>query len=313
VRYDVVDLAGPNAPIASHTIDRDVNPAYPQELQPRDRSRAASAAQIRQMASTLQPERLGASASPQEGAPILGPDNIVESGNGRILALAQAYNQGLPSAGAYRAWLEGNGYNTTGMQFPALVRRRMTELSPQARLAFTRESNIAPTASLSATEQAAVDAEKLRPSLLSQHAGGDVTRAGNRDFARSFVRSVANPGEEGALMLPDGTLSAQGSQRMRNALLHRAYQDKGLVGAMSEAADEDLRAFGGSMQDAAGEMARLRGSIENGHVSPIAISRRRSLMQRASSSWPGTKASRFPTSSPSRTPSIRSRRKPKRS
>ena len=57
---------------------------------------------------------------------------------------------------------------------------------------------------------------------------------------------------------PDGALSVQGAQRMRNALLHRAYGDSGLVGALAEAGDEDLKSFGGALQDAAGEMAHLR-------------------------------------------------------
>ncbi len=161
VRYAVRDLAAPDAPIASHTVDGEPNPEYPAALQPRDRSRQASTIQIRQMAPRLQPERLGASASPQEGAPIVGPDQAVESGNGRLLAIRHAYDQNMPSAQAYRAWLEQQGYSTEGMAQPALIRERTTPLSDQDRLSFARESNISATAGMSATEQAKLDAGKL--------------------------------------------------------------------------------------------------------------------------------------------------------
>ena len=268
VRYAVRDLAAPDAPIASHTVDGEPNPEYPAALQPRDRSRQASTIQIRQMAPRLQPERLGASASPQEGAPIVGPDQAVESGNGRLLAIRHAYDQNMPSAQAYRAWLEQQGYSTEGMAQPALIRERTTPLSDQDRLSFARESNVSATAGMSATEQAKLDAGKLSPAILDQYAGGDITRAANRDFARAFVRSVASPGEENQLFLPDGSLSVQGASRIRNALLQRAYGDSGLVGSLAEAGDDDLKSFGGAMQDAAGEMSRLRSAIEGGAVTP---------------------------------------------
>ena len=54
--YGVADLADLTA---SHTPDLQPNPAYPADLQPRDRTRAASGAQIADMAANLQPERLG--------------------------------------------------------------------------------------------------------------------------------------------------------------------------------------------------------------------------------------------------------------
>ncbi len=60
------------------------------ELQPRDRSRASSDEQINQIAATLDPQRLGASAEADRGAPIIGPDMIVESGNGRVQGIRRA-------------------------------------------------------------------------------------------------------------------------------------------------------------------------------------------------------------------------------
>ena len=72
--------------IASHDTNMNQNPSYPQELQPRDRERIASKIQVDKMAFNIQPELLG-KPKIQDGAPIIGKDNIVESGNGRVIAL----------------------------------------------------------------------------------------------------------------------------------------------------------------------------------------------------------------------------------
>src|SRR5574340_1001669 len=56
VRYEVVEA---DALITSHNSDLGPNPAFPPELQPRDRTRAMSQEQIAGIAANLQPERLG--------------------------------------------------------------------------------------------------------------------------------------------------------------------------------------------------------------------------------------------------------------
>lgn len=102
--YAVVDVGGL---IASNDTNMNVNPEYPQELQPRDRTRSASVNQVSDMARTLNPARLGESADVQSGSPIVGSDFVVESGNGRVLAIAQAMQQGLDTAKGYTSWLRG--------------------------------------------------------------------------------------------------------------------------------------------------------------------------------------------------------------
>ena len=81
---------------------------------------------------------------------------LVESGNARTLAIQRAYRE--RGGDDYRAWLDRQGYETTGFKEPVLVRRRVTELSPEDRAAFTREANERTTASFSAGEQAGADA-----------------------------------------------------------------------------------------------------------------------------------------------------------
>jgi len=67
--------------IASHGPDGRPNPAYPhaEGLQPRDRSAAPSQDQVRTIAARLIPERLLPNVEARTGAPIIGPDLVVES------------------------------------------------------------------------------------------------------------------------------------------------------------------------------------------------------------------------------------------
>lgn len=255
--------------VTSHTPDLQPNPAFPAELQPRDRSRIASDFQIANMSKNLQPERLGPSPSASEGAPVIGPGNLVESGNARVLAIRRALQEGGPSGQAYRQYLQAQGFEIPpGMAEPVLVRRRVTDLTPQERVRFTEEANAPSGLAMSATERAATDAQRVPPHVLDLYQGGDLSSPANRDFVRGFVRSVAEPGQEGALATATGALSREGEQRIQNALLHSAYEDPNLVGRLAEVGDENIRGFGGAMWDAAGDMARLRNDIKAGAVSP---------------------------------------------
>lgn len=65
--YEVKSL---NDLIVSNDQAYGVNPRYPSELQPRDRTREASRQQIEAMADDLKPEWLGESAKLSDGVPI---------------------------------------------------------------------------------------------------------------------------------------------------------------------------------------------------------------------------------------------------
>ena len=65
-----------DALVTSHDASLRANPAYPAELQPRERERAASAAQISGIVQKLDPARLGLSADAATGAPIVGADRL---------------------------------------------------------------------------------------------------------------------------------------------------------------------------------------------------------------------------------------------
>jgi hypothetical protein len=266
VEYRVVDARGLNT---SHHPDMTVNPRYPQDLQPRDRTRAGSEQQVTNLAANLEPRRLGASASTADGAPIVGADGLVESGNGRVLGIRRAYAQNGPQAASYRRFLEEQGFNTQGMAEPVLVRVRTTPMDSAERIRFAQESNGSTGLQLSAAEQAATDASRMGDAI-GAFRGGDPTSPENRDFVRAFAGRVADQNEAGGLVTADGKLSLQGEARVRNALLHTAYGDSGLVRALAETGDEDARAIGRVLGDVAGDVAKLRSDVATGRVIPEA-------------------------------------------
>lgn len=261
--WRLVDLAGPDAPVPSHDSTFKPNPAYPAELQPRDRGRAASEAQVTKIAGELDPERLG-HGGVGDGAPIIGPDGVVESGNGRILAIGRAHKNGGKKSAEYRQWLESQGHDTSGMTAPALVRVRTNELSPADRVRFTEGANTGPGLGLSAPEQAAVDAGRLTDDMLGLYRGGAVDDAANVEFARAFVKGS---GDAGKLAAANGTLSIEGARRLRGALLHKVFgNDSGLVSALLETGDDNIRSLGKALTDAAPKLAQLKAAIAKGEV-----------------------------------------------
>lgn len=251
----------------SHNDDLSINPAYPQELQPRDRGRIASAVQIDRMARNLNPSRLGLHAGVNEGAPIVGPDGVVESGNGRVMAMKRAYAQGGPAAQAYRDWVGQHGVDVSGMKEPVLVRTRQTELSPEERAQFAREANEGSGLSLGAAERAQSDAQSISPGTLGKYQQGDIGAEQNRPFVKAMIKDIAN-GDNGSFVQPDGRLSLGGGDRIRNALLHAAYGSPELVADIAEGGSEDIKAMGNALMDAAPQMARLRSEITSGSVDP---------------------------------------------
>ncbi|UWH29769.1 methyltransferase [Aeromonas veronii] len=102
VQYRVMEAADL---VASHDFEGNLNHDYPQQLQPRDRSKQTYRVQVGQIAAAPDGARLAASPETDRGAPIV-RDGIVESGNGRSIGLRQAYQRG--DADAYRRSCTGS-------------------------------------------------------------------------------------------------------------------------------------------------------------------------------------------------------------
>ena len=265
VQYGIVDAG---RLVASHDADGNVNPQYPAELQPRDRARGTSSAQISKMAATLDPRLLMETPKASDGAPIISPRGVVESGNGRTLAIRRAYAEHPEVAARYRKALEAKGYDTSGMEQPMLVRMRHGMMKPEDVEAFTREANARDTLAYSATEQAQADARALPDQAVALYRGGDIDAAGNRDFVKAFMTHAVPAAEHGAMTSTDGALSQQAIQRIRAALLAKAYGDADLIAGIVESTDSNTKAIGGALTDAVGAWAKMRQGVRDGHVEP---------------------------------------------
>ncbi|MBD9540104.1 hypothetical protein IB276_11630 [Ensifer sp. ENS04] len=262
VRYE---LAEASDLITSHNDDLSTNPAFPPELQPRDRSRALSQDQIAGIAANLQPERLGFSPQAESGAPIVGPDGLVESGNGRVLALRRAYNQAGVPAENYRNFLRSQNFDIDGMTNPVLIARRVTDLEDQARVGFVTAANRSTAMKLGAAEQALSDARLLDSALLDSLDGSDIKAAGNQPFARGFMSKLPRS-EQGSLIDKDGFLSQDGERRITAALMGRAYGEPTLLGRALEDTDNNIKAIAGAMADSSAPWAKMRDAVARGEI-----------------------------------------------
>lgn len=239
------------------------------DLQPRDRSRDSSDIQIAQIAGQLDPARLAFSAEADRGAPIIGDDNIVESGNGRVRAIRRAYEQVPERAAAYKQFLVDSGFAAAAnMQQPVLVRRRKTPLTPEERRQFVIESNQSATMSMSSTEKAMADADKMSSSVLQFLVSPDITAAANRDFVRAFTQSVIPSSEQNSMVTPDGGLSIDGKRRIEAALVAKAYNNADILVQLLESADVEAKSIGNAFLAAAPDFAKLRQDIADGFVLP---------------------------------------------
>lgn len=255
--------------VASNELDGRVNPNYPQELQPRDRSRVSSKSQISQMAKSLNPARLAESTSVSEGAPIVGSDNVVESGNGRTLAIKLAYQLG--SAENYRNYIISNaakyGIDVSNLpEHPVLVRERMTEVD---RTDFTRKANESSIGSLSATEQARVDAEKLTDDVLGLLVANDdgiINTNDNKEFISAVITKVFNNEDLNNVVNAEGKLSTRGLERITNAIFYKAYGDASLSSRLSESLDNDMKNATKVLLNVAPKVVVIKNGIASGNM-----------------------------------------------
>ncbi len=258
--YEVKDLG---ELIASNDRLYGVNVDYPAELQPRDRTREASRQQIEQMADDLKPELLGNSYKLSDGAPIIGLDNVVESGNGRTLAIGKAYENG--RADAYREyiqnWANDRGMDISDLKQPVLVRTRLSDVD---RVEFARLANQSDVAQMSASERARTDADRLPDaSMIKTNNDGSLNIDSSMDFIRGFVDQLPQS-ERGAVITSDGRLSQDGKRRIESAIAHRAYNDPNLIARLSENLDDTSKNVLNALLRNAPNIAQLNDLVKQG-------------------------------------------------
>lgn len=261
--------------IASHDHLGKANELYPQELQPRDRSRQSSQQQIHNIAKELDPDSLGRSNRADSGAPIIGPDLVVESGNGRTIAIKLAYAQ--HKADDYRDWIVENadyfGVNpktVAKMKEPVLVRVRKTEVN---RAQFAVEANQDDKLSYSATERAKSDAKRITGPLLdlfNPDDQGNFISAGNMKFIQGFLTNLGEH-EAAQYLTTDGKPTQALVTRIKCAVFSKAYNDDRLLEMVADQTKPDLQNLLNALMIAAPkfiEAQAVNGAVK-GHIEDV--------------------------------------------
>lgn len=269
--------------ITSNTASGAVNPDYDQSLQPRARDRAASQAQIDNVARNLVPESLlWDFHALDKGAPIVGEDGMVESGNGRSLALLRAKELYPERWQAYQDTLQRslgeyglNAADVEGIEDPVLVRVRADGGIDRA--AFTKEANSAAVLGMSPLEQAAQDAKMLNENSLTNltvKEGQSIDEAlrapANQSFVKSFVGELPQ-NERAVVMRSDGTLNRMGIWRLKAALFRKVFPgDAGerLADTFLESLDSNIKNFENAVGDIMPKLARAESLIASGQRGP---------------------------------------------
>lgn len=241
-QYDTVfKLMEADDLITSHNDDFSINENFPQDRQIRQRGNSANQDEVIRMAGTLDPYALGDNYNAQNGAPIIGQDNTVLSGNGRVLSIRKAP---VDKFDAYRKFIIDNAKQfgidpnlAARMKKPVLVRVLQGDVDLAQ---FATEANSNTIQQLSAGEQANNDAHTILEHNLLQHYDFNKKLADNSDFLNALA-SNADSNEQNNLRTDHGKkgLSQNLIARAQNALISIAYGNNDIINKLTEAAPAD--------------------------------------------------------------------------
>ena len=255
----------------SHDAYGKKNPDYPTELQPRDRSRMISVAQILKIAQKINPTLLTSSPTAQNGSPIVSKDGIVIGGNARSAALAKAYETG--QADAYRAYIKEHasefGLDPNNMpNNPVLVRIIDSEDNLDV---LARQLNESTNAGYSATEQAftLVDSVMRVISKLNLDESTNFNSQANRDFTSSLINLLPD-NLKNEMVTKDTELSAVGVVKVKQALMAAAYDSRAMLENLEQVSPELVNISNALMASAA-KAADIRHSIEGGALNDLGV------------------------------------------
>lgn len=263
-QWDVVDAKDL---VSSHTNTFGKNPDFPADAQPRDRANAGYQAQVLDIINKFNPEFLGESALASAGSPIIGSkDNVVESGNGRTIAIRTKYENG--SGEPYRQFVQSQAEKfgldpetVAGMSEPVLVRRNLSDMD---RGEFAVRANKDDKAAMGSTEIARIDAKAIpNTDLIEFDKNGSMNLNASRKFTQAFTKAVGT-NEAGNLIDKDGNISQTGKLRITGALIHNAYDSDKLTRAVTETLDPSAQNVLKVLTDKAPQINKIKQHVESG-------------------------------------------------
>lgn len=264
---EVTTPAGTRARVQYRVVDLAELKAATGDLQPRDRARAASDEQVADIAARLDPARLMPAAEADRGAPIVGPDMIVESGNGRVMAIGRAAEQHPELYQGYVDAIRAEGFDIPeGVSRPVLIAERTSGLDTAGRRAFIREANTSAIARMAPSEQARLDAGYLTQRVFDAYATGRGLNAPeNTEFVRRMLGTMPQA-ERAALITADGRLNIDGLRRLRQALFSNAFEADDLLRLLAETESPAVENLLRMLEDLAPDWAAFRAMVEAGYI-----------------------------------------------
>jgi hypothetical protein len=278
VQFKIVEAADL---LTSHDVNFRMNELYPQELQARFRDRAANQMQILKIVTEFNPDEVLADTRLTDaGTPIIGPDMVVESGNGRVIALKTMADKHPDKWGMYidslSKYLDDYGFSPDvleGMEYPVLVRQRLDDVD---RVSFALDANAKRTGGFSSMEQAYIDTSYWSNEMLANFKVGDsqeifdaIQSPTNSDVIKRFLEKVPQS-EMSAMVDEGGNLSRQGLEGIKKSLLAKVFDSDGgkrILQLFGESADPLVRNIERSIEMALGDLAALESLIEDGRRS----------------------------------------------
>lgn len=263
-----------------HTFE--LNADYPPEMQPRQRDRTATRLQVEKIAANLDPDALLEDFRVLDrGAPIVGPDMVVEGGNGRTMGIIRAAADYPDLYAAYRDRLLERAPEfgiepaaVEALETPVLVRIRLSDVD---RVAFAQETNAPAGISTSAIEQARTDAANVTLDMLrtldvgESESLGDALRATrNSRFVQAFLGTMSE-NEQAELVDSGGRLNQDGIRRMVLAVFLAALPgDAGvrLAELAFESIDLQLRNVVNAIARSLGDLAQAEALTSAGERDP---------------------------------------------
>ncbi|UOF81239.1 crystallin beta/gamma motif-containing protein [Caudoviricetes sp.] len=241
------------------------------EAQPRDRTRAASEAQIEKYANKLDPNYLTANFPDQvNGSPTLTFDGKITGGNARTEAIKRAYNRS--KADSYRQMVEQEaikaGVDISGMKKPVLIRVFKNQIDTQSTAILSNEGG---TASQSALEQANVDATRLgNIEAFTFNDNGVLLKTENEIAVNQFLSQFPTE-EQGRFIDKNGELSSEGVRRIQSAILYKAYGDTPVLSRMLETTDTEAKNVVNALTKLAPHIAKVQEGIDRGVLYNIPV------------------------------------------
>ncbi len=258
------------------------NPNFPQAVQNRITATGTGELSNRMSwvidtAGKLAPdELLYDSRSAQIGSPIVGSENVVASGNGRVAVLQYARENFPDKWQEYQSELPKNAAewgikpeDIANIKDPVLVR----ELDPDIDLVeFANDTNKPTVAVMTPVEIAMNDANNITTAMLkrlsvleNEDIYQSLQQPRNNGFVNSFIDTLTSNEKSG--ITTDNKINQAGIERIVNALISKVYNTadgEAMLDTFRNSTDNNIKTLQSAIMASLPQMATIEGLIKNG-------------------------------------------------